>query len=135
MQPSRWRLIRDILALQVKLVVDGIRDLLLVPVSLIAGVISLTRPGDEPGTEFYSLMKLGRKSDHWINLFSAADRLDPGNGTTQKNDIDDMVNKLENFVINEYRSGEVTRQAKEHFDQLLASLNKKKPGDKYPPEH
>ena len=39
--PDRWTLIRDIGVLQVKLLVDGFRDLLLVPTSIIAGIWSI----------------------------------------------------------------------------------------------
>jgi hypothetical protein len=37
--PDRWTLLRDLAVLQVKLLVDGFRDLVLVPASLIAGII------------------------------------------------------------------------------------------------
>ena len=41
--PDRWTLIRDILVLQLKLVVDGMRDFILVPISLIVGIASLLK--------------------------------------------------------------------------------------------
>ena len=34
---GRWDLVRDVAVLQVKLIVDGLRDLILLPASLIAG--------------------------------------------------------------------------------------------------
>ena len=36
---DRWTLIRDVAVLQVKLIVDGLRDFILVPISLVAGLI------------------------------------------------------------------------------------------------
>ena len=42
-EEDRWALLRDIAVLQVKLVVDGARDLVLVPISLVAGLISLAK--------------------------------------------------------------------------------------------
>ena len=70
--PRVWTLIRDIAVLQVKLVVDGLRDLILVPASLIAGIVSLSKTrGGEPGPEFYSLVSVGKQSERWINLFGA----------------------------------------------------------------
>ena len=57
---DRWDLIRDIAVLQVKLVVDGLRDFILVPISLVAGFISVFRAGDPSGNEFYNLLKLGK---------------------------------------------------------------------------
>ena len=73
-ETDRWVVIRDIGVLQVKLIVDGLRDLILVPVSLVLGVISLTRTGKETGSEFYELLRLGKRSERWINLFGAADK-------------------------------------------------------------
>jgi hypothetical protein len=67
-----WTLIRDVGVLQVKLIVDGLRDLILVPASLIAGFISLfNRTKGQPGDEFYRLVSVGKQSEEWINLFGA----------------------------------------------------------------
>ena len=60
--PDRWTLIRDILVLQLKLILDGFRDLVLVPISLIVGTISLLKPGNATGSEFYELLRPGRRS-------------------------------------------------------------------------
>jgi len=60
---DRQTLVRDIAVLQVKLVVDGLRDFILVPISMIAGIISLVKIGKEPATEFYDLLKMGRRSE------------------------------------------------------------------------
>ena len=69
-RPAHWTLLRDIGVLQVKLVIDGFRDLLLVPASLIAGLISLVNTQNgKPGSEFYELVSVGRQSERWINLF------------------------------------------------------------------
>ena len=74
---DRWTLARDIAVLQVKLIVDGLRDFILVPVSLVAGIISLFSGGRSRDNEFYRLLRIGRRSEQWINLFGAADRVKP----------------------------------------------------------
>jgi hypothetical protein len=126
-ESDRWALIRDIAVLQVKLIVDGLRDLVLVPVSLVAGLISLVKLDTSAGNEFYDLLRLGKKSEHWINLFGAADRL-PGSERDYirfpDEDIDAMVSRVESFVIDEYRNGGVTQQAKERLDRAIDSLHK-----------
>ena len=125
--PNRWTLIRDILVLQIKLVVDGLRDFILVPISLVVGIISLVKSGDGGGQEFYELLRAGRRSERWINLFGAAERVygpsieDDGFPTE---DIDEMVSRVESFVVEEYTKGGVTRQAKEQLDRALDSLHK-----------
>ncbi len=123
---DRWTLIRDIAVFQMKLVVDGLRDLVLLPVSLGVGLYSLIRGGSEPGTEFYDLLRVGRRSEHWINLFGAADHSSiPGalDDLFPNADIDDMVSRLESFVVDEYNKGGVTAQAKKQLDQALNRMS------------
>ena len=125
--PDRWTLIRDILVLQVKLVIDGLRDLILVPISLLIGFISLLRAGNATGSEFYELLRVGRRSERWIDLFGAAERVygpPVGDDRFPAESIDDMVSRVESFVVDEYRQGGVTRQAKDQLDRALDSLHK-----------
>ena len=65
----RAKLIRDTAVLQLKLLADGFRDAVLIPVSLIATLIGLLRGGQEPDREYRRVIKLGRRSERWINLF------------------------------------------------------------------
>ena len=129
--PDRWTLIRDIGVLQVKLIVDGLRDFLLVPISLVAGLMSVFRAGDPSGNQFYRLLKIGKRSERWINLFGAAERY-PDDVDEQvrfpEEDIDALVQRVESFVVDEYRSGGVTRQAKDHFDQLMKNVRRRRDG-------
>ena len=124
--PDRWTLIRDILVLQLKLVVDGMRDFILVPISLVVGIVSLVKGGDSPGSQFYELLRAGRRSERWINLFGAAERvygpsIEEDRFPTE--DIDEMVSRVESFVVDEYSKGGVTRQAKNRLDRALDSLH------------
>jgi len=124
--PDRWTLIRDILVLQMKLVVDGLRDFILVPISLVVGIVSLVKARDGGGREFYELLRAGRRSERWINLFGAAERV-YGPSSADDNfptDIDEIVNRVESFVVEEYTKGGVTRQAKQQLDRALDSLHK-----------
>ena len=123
--PDRWTLIRDVAVFQVKLIFDGLRDLLLVPISLIAGLISLFSGGKEIGPEFYDLLRVGRRSERWINLFGSAERLH-GPATEAERfaaeDIDEMASRLESFIVNEYKRGGVTSQAKDRLDSAIDSM-------------
>ena len=131
--PDRWTLIRDILVLQLKLVVDGLRDFILVPISLVIGIISLLKAGNAGGGEFYELLRAGRRSERWINLFGAAERVYGPSITDERyptEDIDEMVSRVESFVIDEYSKGGVTRQAKNQLDRALDSLHKLASGER-----
>jgi hypothetical protein len=126
----RWTLLRDLAVLQVKLVVDGFRDLLLLPASIIAALVSLIRTENGvPGPEFYKLLVAGRQSEQFINLFGAirnapAD-LDVGD-VRRGAEMDDIVTRVESFVVEEYRRGGVTAQAKSRIDEALDKLKRKK---------
>ena len=126
---DRWTLARDVGVLQVKLIVDGLRDFILVPVSLVVGIYSLMQSGRQGDNEFYNLLRVGRRSERWINLFGAADRVrapEVERVNFPQDDIDSLVSKFEDFVVDEYKSGGVTRQAKDHLDQLLRSVNRRR---------
>ncbi len=127
---ARWRLLRDLGALQVKLLVDGIRDIILVPASLVAGIVSIVSSNDgKPGPQFYQLLAWGRQSEIWINLFGAVKNSPEEVGQQQpfgNTDIDDIVGRLETFVIDEVKRGGVTTQARDRLDKILDAVQRKR---------
>jgi len=127
---ARWTLARDIAILQVKLVVDGLRDLVLVPTSLIAGLVSLfSGEGGKPGTQFYQLLGVGKHSEQWIDLFGALENA-PEDVTHiepfPNAKMDDLVGRLEKFMVEEHKRGGITAQAKDRFDQAFNALQQKR---------
>ena len=128
--PDRWTLIRDVAVLQVKLIVDGLRDLILVPLSLIAGIVSLAS-GEKgvPGTQFYRLLGIGKQSEVWINLFGAMQNAPPDLEHPMPfpdSDMDQIVGKIEAFVVNEEKRGGMTAQARERFEKAIDAMQKKR---------
>ncbi|MDH3533471.1 MAG: hypothetical protein OEO82_11120 [Gammaproteobacteria bacterium] len=128
LQAGHWTLIRDVGVLQIKLLVDGFRDLVLLPASLLAGMASLVQSDKgKPGPQFYRLLALGRQSDHWINLFGALKNSPEhyaGDSKFGSADFDDVVARVETFIVDEYQRGGVTRQAKERLDRALAAMQR-----------
>ncbi len=116
-------LIRDVAVFQFKLVVDGLRDLVLVPVSLVAGLLSLvTGREGAPGEQFYRVLDAGKQSELWIDLFgalrNAPESLDvsvrfPDAG------MDEILDGIEAFVVDEERRGGMTAQARARFEKAL----------------
>ena len=89
--------------------------------------MSLAKSGRGGGTEFHDLLRLGRKSERWINLFGAADNspsVEDEDVEFSNADIDGLVSRVESFVIDEYRKGGVTKQAKVGLDKAIDSLHK-----------
>jgi hypothetical protein len=78
MNRSTWVLLRDLVIFQIKLVLDGVKDIVLAPVSIAAAVLDVVFPGHRPGRRFYAVISLGEKYDRWLNLFSAARVADAG---------------------------------------------------------
>lgn len=135
-QPSELGvLIRDVVVFQFKLLVDGFRDLVLVPASLIAGLVSLvgTRKG-APGSQFYRVVALGKESERWINLFGALKNA-PNDVVDEEhfgnNDIDEIVSKVEAFVVDEYKRGGVSSQARDSLQKAMDRM--RRDGPKPPP--
>lgn len=105
---DRWQTLKDVLLFQGKLLVDGLRDLLLSPVSIAAAMIDLIVPGDDKGRRFYAVVRFGRRTENWINLFGAADRHDPG---VDAKGIDALVDELEAVIRNPKRREDVRAKA------------------------
>ena len=129
--PDRWTLIRDVVVLQAKLVVDGFRDLLLVPASLVAAIISLAS-GDKgrPGPQFYQLIGVGKQSERWIDLFKAYENAPEELRRESEfavSNLDELVDRFESFVVDEYERGGVTAQAKERIDKALDAIQRRHP--------
>lgn len=125
---GRWDLVRDVAVLQVKLIVDGLRDLILLPASLIAGIVSLVKhENGRPGPQFYQLLQFGKLSERRINLFgaySSRNSREDDDEVGGEVDIDDLVSRVENYVVDEYRRGDITTQAKAKIDQALDAIQR-----------
>ncbi len=67
---SRARLLIAVLVFNLKLLMDGVRDLVLVPASLLCALAGLFFGGEESDRYFRRLLQIGRRSDRFINLFN-----------------------------------------------------------------
>jgi hypothetical protein len=65
-------ILRDLLLFQVKLILDGLKDLLLVQLSVFAALADLFLGGSRRGWIFYGFMRSCERFDLWLNLYSAA---------------------------------------------------------------
>lgn len=70
--PTRTVLVRDLIVFQVKLWLDGLKDLVLAPLSLAALAIDLLRGASSSDKmQFYRVLHLGERYDRWLNLYGA----------------------------------------------------------------
>lgn len=120
---DRRTLVRDVAVFQFKLIVDGLRDLVLVPVSLIAGIVSFVSTRDDvPGSQFYELLEVGKQSEHWIDLFGALRNAPPevrNRVRFPEENMDQILDRIETFVVDEEKRGGITAQARERLERAL----------------
>ena len=120
---DRRTLVRDVAVFQFKLIVDGLRDLVLVPVSFVAGIISFINTKDGvPGSQFYDLLEVGKQSERWIDLFGALRNAPPevrNRVRFPEENMDQILDRIETFVIDEEKRGGITAQARERLEKAL----------------
>ena len=107
-------LVWSVLVFQAKLVADGMRDVLLVPISLVAALVGLVGGGTQPGKYFDQVIRFGRRTETWINLFGQRDP----EGTA-----DEILNPIRERVFEEADSNPLLYRAGEHINRSLDSVN------------
>lgn len=122
--PDTATLIRDALVLQGKLIIDGLRDAILIPVSFGAALLSIWQRGADKGRLFYEVVRMGRRSERWINLFAAADRVCPGaEDSGDIRGLDDYLAQVEARLVDQYRSGDAGSPARQAVDGLVDRIH------------
>ena len=111
---SRLQLIWDVVLFQFKLAADGVRDILLSPISIISAIAGLVAGGDEPDRYFKKVLKLGRRSDLWLNLFG----YHPHGNTS-----DDLVKPLQERIFSEAQNNPWLSKAGDGLNRKLDSVN------------
>ena len=100
--PTRWQIVRSVLVFQYKLLIDAMKDVLLSPLSLAAGLADLLRPAPPARMLFPALMRQGRRAERAINLFGR--KREPSEWT-----VDQLMDQMEEILRNRYlREGEGT---------------------------
>ena len=126
-QSPRIKLIREASVLQIKLVADGIRDAILIPVSLLAALIGVVEGGKKCDEKFRRVIKLGRRSERWINLFGQQTPLDVSHPAGS---MDRILNQVEAVVLDQYKKG---RTASETRDAVRDAMKQNEPAEKDDP--
>lgn len=87
-------LIRAVALLQVKLLLDALRDIALSPLTLGAALIDLVRIKRHPPEFFRSVLRFGEKTDGWIDLWSGASPT----VTARHENVDMLLERVEEIV-------------------------------------
>ena len=98
MEPESKRkavsLVKSVAILQLKLLLGAARDLVLSPVTLAAAAIDLIRIKQHEPEYFRRTMKMGERSEEWIDLWAAA--REPGEPS--RANVDALLANLEQAV-------------------------------------
>jgi hypothetical protein len=113
---SRLQLILDVAVFQFKLAADGLRDLVLVPLSLISGVMGLFAGGEDPYRYYRQVLRFGRRSEIWINLFGHRSH----RGTS-----DELIAPIKDRVMTEAERNPWISKAGEGLNRRLDSMEEK----------
>lgn len=116
---SRSQLVYRVILFQFKLAADGIRDLLLSPLSIIAGILGILFSSNDPHYYLNKLLKTGQASDRWINLFDAEH---PRKRTNSRDTLDGLARRFEEAVRKDYERNGVSAKAAKKFEDVLKDI-------------
>jgi hypothetical protein len=117
----RWPFIRDVLILQVKLLIGNVHNLILVPATTAAAVLDLIFKSGPHGSRFYRVLEWGRRADEAIGLYGALDRHDEE--LKRRFTIDAVVSRVEETIVREYAKGGTAASMKAAVDRVLDQLH------------
>lgn len=115
---TRQSLVREALIFQVKLAVDGLKDLVLLPMSLFALFFELLAPSENSGGLLRRVLRVGAHFDRWLDLYAPIkhelppEDMGPGG-------FDRSISALEKSVQREVETGELGGKAKAAMQRVL----------------
>ena len=121
---ERWRFIRDVAVFQVKMFLDNVRDLVLMPVALAAALVDLLMRGEREGSRFYKVLRWGWHSEKVIGVYSAIEDHPAGDFEIGRNyTVDGVIARLENVVAREVEKGGTAASIKSAMDRAIDQLH------------
>jgi hypothetical protein len=120
-----WSLIRHGIVFQLKLGLDALRDILMSPVSIVLIVADIVMTNNHQQSYFIRLMRIGKKSDRWINLFAAdlPDAKPSDSSVAEDSNVDYWFSKIETVVKEQQVDGKLTKKGKEKLQQYFGQIN------------
>ena len=121
---ERWQFWRDVAVFQLKMLLDNVRDLVLMPVSLVAALLDLILKGEREGTRFYKVLRWGSHSEEVIDVYSAIKDHDRGNfRVSPAYTVDAVIARLESVVVREVEKGGTAATIKSAMDRAVDQLH------------
>lgn len=123
-QNPRWMFFRDVVVFQLKMLLDNLRDIVLMPVALGAALIDLCYRGEREGALFYRVLRWGWHSEKVIDVYSAIESHPPDAFEVDRNyTVDGVIARLENVVAREVEKGGTAASIKSAMDRAIDQLH------------
>ena len=122
---SRRGLARDVLLLQIKLLLDALRDVALSPLTLAAAALDFILAGRQPPRFFHAMLRLGQRSDDWIDLWAAI----RGTAAADRANVDLLLARVEEVVSDPKTGARRARVLKRWAERELACARRRVAGD------
>jgi len=124
---TRWRLLRDVVVFQIKLGMEAVLDLTLIPVSLVAAALDLLLGNWRRPRWFHAVLRFGERCEHRIDLWRVAT---PGAGAPQS-EVDAVMRSIETLIRNPRTGPDKVRELRRWAATKLAPSGD---GDPQPPD-
>jgi hypothetical protein len=116
---SRASLVRRLMIFQIKLFADGVRDLILSPISFVVAAIGLLFGRRNPHAPFDRLLESGHTTDLWIDLFGFHAR------DGDKPSLERMIGDVETILREDHARGGLTAEAERRLRSLMEELRRR----------
>lgn len=122
---ERWPLIQQAIVFQFKLGLDALRDILMSPVALVLVAVDVVLANNHQQSYFLGLMRLGKRSDHWINLFGGRVSEDEtsSNEEAVNNNIDYWFSRIEAVIKEQQADGKLSQSGREKLQQYFKKVS------------
>jgi len=124
---TRWRLLRDVAVFQVKLGMEAVLDITLIPVSLAAAALDLLLGNWRRPRWFHAVLRFGERCEHWIDLWGVAA---PGVDAS-KSEVDALMRSAETLIRHPGTGPDKVRELRRWAASKLAPGDH---GDQQPPD-
>lgn len=121
---DRWRFWRDVLVFQLKMFVGNLRDLALMPVSLVAALIDVVSKGDREGSLFYRVLRWGAHSEQVLDVYSPIKHELDDLRVNPNYTVDGVVARLEAVLVRECEKGGTAASVKAAMDRAIDQLHR-----------
>lgn len=109
---------------QLKLFLDNVRDLVLMPVSLVAALVDLVFRGEREGALFYKVLRWGSHSEAVIDVYSAIEHHETGDFKVSPGyTVDGVIARLEGVLKREVEKGGTAASVKAAMDKAIDQLH------------